>query len=304
MRNPTILPALFAALCVALACAGCEEDVVLVSGTDHVYSIYGVLNPQSDTQFVYVFPVEPSLEPGEAGPLDARVTTTDRQTGETATWSDSLVQDAQGNYAHLFYHPARVAYEHTYHLSVERSDGARSTVDVDVPPQVRVFPREASIGGEVWQPVDIVGTAPRLLQVNVDYWAHAVEGFTPTGFLLTDRHVVVAHDAQLTRTAGGWRLMINLTDAYQAVRAAFAAELTPELLSYGIQLSLVTVETIVANEAWAPPGGVFDPEILIVPEAMTNVEDGFGFVGAGYRIRQQWRPPVEAAAAAGFKPLA
>ncbi len=300
-RNLTILPALL----LVLLWAGCEEDVVLVSGTDHVYSLYGVLNPTADTQFVYVFPVEPSLEPGRPEPLDARVTSVERETGETVVWTDSLVQDAQGHFAHVYWRAGRVAYEHTYRLAVERSDGAESSAEVTVPPRVRVATRDASLGSQVWHPVDLVGAAPQLLRVEVVYWAHAIEGFAAGGTpILTDRMISAPLEGRLSRTAEGWRVMLNLTEAYAQAYAAFAKDLTPALLNNGIQLSLITLRAIVANEAWSPPDGIFDPEVLIVPEVMTNVDEGFGFVGAGYRVQHQWRPPIEAAAAAGFRPIA
>jgi hypothetical protein len=40
----------------------------------------------------------------------------------------------------------------------------------------------------------------------------------------------------------------------------------------------------VGDEVWNPPGGAIDPTILSQPNAMTNVEKGFGFIGAGYRV--------------------
>ena len=62
----------------ALACLlwGCEEDVVSVLGTGRAFTMYGVLNPEVDTQFVRVFPIEGILVQTEPIPLAATSPTT------------------------------------------------------------------------------------------------------------------------------------------------------------------------------------------------------------------------------------
>ena len=45
-----------------------------------------------------------------------------------------------------------------------------------------------------------------------------------------------------------------------------------------------------ANAEWDPPGGVFDADVLVQPGTLSNVENGFGFVGAGYRLSSTWIP--------------
>ncbi len=58
---------------------------------------------------------------------------------------------------------------------------------------------------------------------------------------------------------------------------------------------------LAADSAWAPPGGVFDPDVLVVPGALSNVENGYGFIGAGEGIRVQWIPSVNARLVAGYR---
>ena len=132
-----------------LVLAGCVEDVVLVEETDRAFTLYGVLNPQRDTQFVHVFPIEGELEPPPAQP-----------------------------------------------------------------------------------------------PLYVPLWVLEREGVA----------------------------------------------------------LLITLKLIVASEEWDPPGGTFDPEAMAHPIVMTNVGNGFGFVGAGYWLQHQWRPKMEALEAASFVP--
>src|SRR5690606_10281102 len=102
--------------------AGCEEDPLAVLGTDRAFTVYGVLNPRADTQFVRVFPIAGRLEPGDGTPLDARVASTDRETGEVREWTQLVRRDASGDYAHLYWAAFRADYGHTYALEVSGSD--------------------------------------------------------------------------------------------------------------------------------------------------------------------------------------
>jgi hypothetical protein len=58
-----------------------------------------------------------------------------------------------------------------------------------------------------------------------------------------------------------------------------------------LDLRQMVLNVLIGDAAWDPPGGVFDPDILSFPSAMSNVENGFGFVGSGYRLSQSLFPP-------------
>ena len=78
---------------LAILSAGCEEDLLPPLHHDYPFSLYGVLNPLADTQFVYVFPIEPTLTTGTAGPIDAWFTSRDLATDEVRAWRYSVVVD-------------------------------------------------------------------------------------------------------------------------------------------------------------------------------------------------------------------
>ena len=286
-----------------LALAGCEEDVVLVDETERAFTLYGVLNPQRDTQFVHVFPIEGKLEP-PAQSLAARLMTTDLQTGEVQTWSDSLIQDHDGHNAHVFWRLGRPAYGHAYRLVAEASDGHASEVEVDVPPHVRPRLGEPSLAqGYVLSPVVLEGEAPRLVKVEATFWGRTVERYEGPMPVYVFKEVSLPYDDRPEKAPGGWIVPVNLTQARRMLYDAFASGLPRDTLNrHGIDLLLITLKLIVASEDWNPPGGTFDPEAMAHPSVMTNVENGFGFVGAGYWIRHQWRPKAEVLEAAGFVP--
>ena len=118
MRYHSVIVWVMACCLFVLFLSGCETDVTAVLGTDRVFTVYGVLTPQADTQKVLVFPIEGTLRPAQAEPLDARVTSTDLQSGAMQVWRDSLKREANGQYTHIFWSPFRAEYGHTYRLEV------------------------------------------------------------------------------------------------------------------------------------------------------------------------------------------
>lgn len=57
----------------------------------------------------------------------------------------------------------------------------------------------------------------------------------------------------------------------------------------------------VGDTAWNPAGGYFDPNILSQPGRLSNVENGFGFVGGGYSLNAPLNPSRESVESACFR---
>lgn len=284
----------------ALPMTGCEEDVTAVLGTDQPFSLFGVVSPELDSQWVRVFPVEDILAPASGARLDAHFVSIDLETGEEHVWRDSLIQDALRQQAHVFWAPFRAEYDRSYRLTVGRSSGDESSVEVTVPPRTEVVvqPPEV-ISTSVRLPVLIEGDAPRLLRIEAVY----AVSFRPAGSLQSiGEDISISYDGLQQRTPEGWLIRIDLSDDYRRI-----SQELPELIQYpidrtfGIVLINITLRLIVANEEWNPPGGVFDVNSLIQPDVMSNVRNGFGFVGAGYRHEKTWVPPRDVVEAAGFR---
>ena len=278
--------------------AGCNEEVTGVLGTEQPFTLYGVLNPRSDTQWVRVFPIEDRLVPRDSVPLDATFRSIDLQNEETRVWRDSIIREPSGLYEHVFWSPFRAAYSHTYRVEVVRSDDAMSHVEIEVPLDARLLLREpTSTFSSVSQTVFVEGEVPRLMKVEIEYYVAAI--ISSSGVTLATERVVLPYGEQTARTEGGWTIQINLSDAHQTLlqqlRRAYVA--AP---AFDLRLFQMTLRLIVANEEWDPPGGVFDPNVLVQPGTMNNVENGFGFVGAGYRLRRQWKPSNDVLEEVGF----
>ena len=289
-----------AAIATVLPLWGCTEDVTAVLGTEMPYTLYGVLSPQLDSQWVRVFPIEDRLEPAGDERLDAVFTSLDLDTGEEFVWRDSLIMDAFGQHAHAFWAPFRAEYGHTYRIVVRRSDGLESSVETTIPPatEVVILPPE-SRPTRVIAPVLIEGDAPRLLRIDAIYSV----GFLPAGGAgLQSDDVIVPYDGRQQRVDDGWVVPINLSEDVDAVTDSLQRRTDrPVDRGVGILLNRLTLRVIVAGEDWNPPGGVFDPEVLVQPGVLSNVENGFGYVVGGYRQEVRWTPPDEVVAASGFR---
>jgi hypothetical protein len=283
---------------------GCEDDVLGPETHQYPYSMWGVLNPLSDVQYVRVFPVDATLAPGAPEPLDARFTSTDLGTGEQHTWRDSVTVDTAGVVGHLFYAPFQPEWEHRYRLEVTRGDGVTSSVEVMIPKRRTLVLGDPDTTRGVILPASIEGDEQRLLKSEVEIYVRYIVGYTPPPFpspIYRYLPYIIPYDDDLRRTDDGWSLTIDLERSYFLVQAEVSQD-EEFVESEGITLLLVTFRALVANDEWMPPGGVFDPNVLIQPGAMENVENGFGFVGGGYRLARAWTLPFEVVEKTNFRP--
>ena len=285
---------------IALASlVGCREDVTAVLGTGKPFSLFGVLSPQLDSQWVRVFPVEDVLIPAVDEALDAQFISTSLTTGEQVVWRDSIIEDPFGQKAHVFWAPFRAEFGHSYRLDVRSSSGESSSVEVSVPDSSEIVVQPPSVISTIVRlPVRVEGDAPRLLRIEVDY----AVGYRPAGQENTSDEVTIPYDGVQERTGSGWTITIDPDSDFRTILEVLARRHQRPLdRDYGIILHNIRLRLIVGNVEWSPPGGIFDVNEMVQPDVMTNVENGFGFVGAGYRLEENWLPPAEAILRAGFR---
>jgi hypothetical protein len=283
---------------------GCESSVDPYAGTPEPFTLWGVMNSAADTQKVRVFTID--AEPGIDRPdgIDAVVTSTNLTTGETREWIRREVVYDSGATGQVFWAAFRAQEGDRYRLEVERSDGAASTAEVRIPPSVDVElnPSEAS----TTLPVRIMGEAPHLLGVGVRYES---TNLPPALIWPHDRiyHPIVVHPVEvsyqeaLKRFDGGWAFTILMQRDYELVRSEYEQNCLVTDGAPDISLRRVELHFVAADSAWYPPDGVFDPDVLVEPKALSNVENGFGFVGAGHAVRVRWTPPREIRDQLGYR---
>lgn len=283
---------------------GCEEDVAGPDPHEFPYSMWGIINPTADTQFVRVFPIETGLEPGLPEPLDARFTSVDLDTGEERVWQDSVLVDSTGAVGHVFYAPFRADWEHQYRLEITRGDGASSWVEVETPGEVRASLGDPLNSQLVILPVFLQGTQPRLLRTDLEvtfYYQTGTLGtppfVTPTCHLV---HYSFPYDERVRPWTEGWQVEMNLSEAYTDVRVWAAGNDDAWEVNPAVRFGGVEFHAVVGNEEWVPPGGVFDRDVLVQPGVLENVQNGFGFVASGYRLTRTWSLDIDLIAQAGF----
>lgn len=118
----------------ALLVVGCDTSVdPFVPQEEEPFSIFGVLNPAADTQFIRVDPLADSVQVGSPPTIDATVTLEHLGTGRTVTLRDSFMQVDVDVKVHNFWTTEPIEPGGRYRLRVERSDGQISQATTTVP---------------------------------------------------------------------------------------------------------------------------------------------------------------------------
>ncbi len=277
---------------------GCDSSVNPIIGSDLPFTIWGFMNSEADTQYVRVFPISGELITERGEEIDARVFSTNMTTGERRQWSYETVHFDSLSIGHVFLSPFRAEHEHRYRLEVIRSDGEMSSVQVTVPSRVDF---EIDMDGTFVYPVRITGDIPNLVAPRVKYEAINIPPAGGRVFPPVVHSVVVPYDGVARPIDGGWRLDINMVLDTAAVYTEFRGACLINSYNPDVWLRSMEFTAVVGDSTWAPPGGVFDPDILAVPGMMSNVENGYGFFGAGQEIRHHWTPSVDSRLLAGYR---
>jgi len=271
--------------------SSCDDGVQAVRTDGKAFTMYGYLNPKVDTQAVRVFPIDEVLEAENRAQVDGVLTSTNLETGSQNIWRDSLVTYVDDNKGHVFFSPLRVEFDSPYELSVVRSsDGAVSTATTRTPPLVvDTIEITRDTGTDIEAKISWEN-APRLQNVKVRYNL-LVELLGD----LIDTFFVVDYIPDEAVEGSIWEINLQFDDD---ARQVFRTLNRPQ----GSRLTLcdVQIEGLVTNREWNPPNGVYDADILVQPGVFSNVENGFGFVGAGYQQTTVWRPDSTQIRGAGF----
>lgn len=284
-NQPPCSPALTLVFCLvaALLAGACEETVDPILDSDRDFTLFGTLDMARDTQFVRVIPIREQLLADDPGaPLNVVFTSTDLDSDETVVWRDSVITFSNGTVGHVFYAPLRLRAGHSYRIAVQPEGSEIVTSAVTTVPEAPVpvvEPPEVTggVGGALgrgtqrvlWQGL---GEAP----FRIELWYR---------FLLSEgaafRDVLLPYTPESEPvTDQTWAVTLNLTQDRQTLDTLVVVDETP-LMGVGLELTIL-------DAAFVPPGGTFDPEILVQPGTLSNVENGLGFVGAVGRFPVEW----------------
>lgn len=262
---------------------GCEEDVDPFVESDRSFTVYGYLDPGEATQYLRVIPLLQVLaEDGPRAPLNATVTTTELERGVTTTWRDSIMTFSDGSMGHVFYGNFRPVPGRTYRLEVIPPNGRPATVATTKLPLQPVARFGDLVQGSGFDSGQIIYSAIQpIIWENIDFAPFRVEMWYRFANVPVSRpflEMVQTYGAEdLGRAVdNGWRIDARLSRDGEQLGAGGLT-----MLGVGMRITL-------ADDTWRPPGGVFDPEILVQPGTFSNVENGFGFFGSVNQYTVEW----------------
>lgn len=277
----SLLPVV-ALLGAVLLLSACEDTVDPILESNRNFTLFGTLDMNRDTQFVRVVPIRPRLLPTDEQQQNITLVSTDLVSGEQRTWEDSLLTFADGTRALVFYESLRIRPERTYRIEVSSPEldlvtSAETTAPV-LPTAVTVFPAEVTggVGGAVAR-----GTQ-RVVWEGIDQEPYAIDLWyrflTAEGADFTD--VQLPYAPRNEAGGGGWEATLDLREDRLTLDTLVAVREVP-LLNVAAQLTAL-------DNAFVPPGGAFDPDVLAQPGTFSNVENGFGFIGSVGRFVAEW----------------
>ncbi len=251
------LPLVFAAVLLAAGCDDTGFDPFQES--DFNYSIAGFLDGGLDTQFVRVTPVRDSIALAP-GALDATVTLEHLASGQKTIWKDSVFSfQAAGeptpNIAHNFWSDEPLEPLATYRMAVTRSDGAMSWATVTLPD---TFP-DPIIEGSIIKMRGI----ERLADVVLTYRIQELIG----GKIVTK---TTSYLPSVFPMGDQWWVRIDIGADQNEVSLRFFGAPT--------QILSLKVTVAAAGPDW-PDLVAIDDQTLALPNVVSNVEEGIGFLG-------------------------
>ena len=294
MRPASLRNTTFALLIAAALLASCESGVDPLVDEPRPFTVWGLLDAASDTQRVRIFSIEETSGVDRPDEPDAVVTSTELESGETLTWRPYAVTYESGATGRLFEAAFRPVHGRRYRLDVTRSDGAVTSATVKVPDKVDFSIERTDTSPKIH--VYVRGEGFNLLGVEMRYEATNVPPANAWPAELKIHPAVfypveVSYQGTEERTRDGVRYDINMTDDFAIIEEEYKSKCLVTEGNPDIALRRVEFHFVAANEAWNPPGGVFDPEVLIEPGALSNIENGYGFLGAGMVVAERWTPP-------------
>ena len=272
-RQLVLLPVVAVALLSA-----CDESIPPPDSINETYTLWGAFDPRSDVQAVRVVPITDTIGLGTRDALDVTVLSTNVETGAETVWRDSVVQYANGSIGHVYLGDLNPDFESRHVFRVVRPEGAEVSALVPVPPLVEPLLQTVALTArEATYPIFWPG-APQVNAPTLTY-------FLESGTCQRDS-VQIAFPGASDPAEFGWQMAFRLSEDSAPVAARFQEPMA---------LLRLTVRGEVASEGWRLPlAAARDRELLLQPTVLTNVENGFGFIGSAYRTSLTWSPtPAE-----------
>lgn len=254
------------ATAVVLLFSSCEPAFAPIEQNNRTFTVFGYLNASADTQFVRLEYLRDSMATDTPTQLDAEVTLTNVETGQTATLQDSLFSYYQSGRAHNYYTTMDISPNQSYEFQIQ-GHGASSSAEVTIPSR---FPKPNLFRPGGYVEVRDIG---RLIAVKTLY--HTCQNCGGLGGCPTEPFINTDSFLHLQDTV---HLEENL------IKAGYHPEKDLSTIGEGYPrgktFTVVRSEVIVAagTPQW-PDFLTIDEEAAALPHVASNIEGGVGLLG-------------------------
>jgi hypothetical protein len=265
------------AIAVAALATGCDPSVDAVRGSERTYSVYGLLDPAADTQFVRVEALRDGTPIGAPDTLDARVTLRQMNGDRAISLRDSFATVGPGIPTYLFWTAAPLSPGATYRLTVERSDGATSSATTTLPSRAP----DLRLDEQPLLPCQDARNAGRAEFTVAASGADRLAGAYAL-YPLLDGLIRRANFRAVEIERDTFRITVDHVDDLEAI----GANLLPNDIGCPPRSAFSSDSVFVAVATAGPdwPAGIdsLSLDALARPDIAQNVENGAGFVGGIY----------------------
>lgn len=278
----------FLVLCLVagFVISACETGVDPFIDEDRFFSIYGSLDTKLEEQFIRVIPVRRDFDSDNTS-IDASLKSTDLTSGEERIWRDSVVTLNDGSIGHIFVSTFRVRPGHSYKIEVSDSNGNTTSATTTMPSFIEAEVREPNLTSDYDSVFptgsqDIIWRGLTREPFGIELW-YRYKTLEDQPF--ADVMIPISTANYQGGDNGDWWVHLN----YNLLNG----DLSDLVANLGQRLVGMGMTVVLLSEDWVPPGGVFDPEILVQPGTFSNVENGYGFIGATGRFDTEWVFPED-----------
>ncbi len=276
-------PVVVALLAFLLSLSACDDTVNPIVESDQQITLFATLDMLEDVQWVRFIPVRGTIGSSSVNPEDFGLVSTDLTTGQQLVWEDSLVTFDNGAVGLFFYADLRVQPGHSYSFEATKAGSSVVTTAMTTVPEmpiITVLPEEVTqfVGSSGFvvngfQSVSWSGLNAEPFDVDIFYRFLRTRNDPFRDIELEPKPLITYADGNLSFTLNlpGDRFLLQ--DSLDLAKHALM----------GIGMEITTLD-----DNFVPPGGVFDPELLVQPGTFSNVTNGFGYIGAVGRYRAEW----------------
>lgn len=249
---------------------GCDDTFEPLQENDrYVFSMYGNLDILADTQWVRVMPVGTTLLPESIVAARSNVELSRMSTGETVTLKDSVFVFGGSTPVLNYFTSKEIHPDESYRLTATAADGRTSQAIIKTPKPMPmpIFEYDTNVEQGFIEGVvtDSIVSAYIIYTVDVVSEQNCVPGNT----------VIVTHTEDVYYYDDVYRLSFRDRGAI-----AFRLGVQPG------QIRIIHREAVIvaATDSWPRLAGLSGEE-MVLPDVVTNVERGTGFVAGIARRR-------------------